>query len=191
MKVGILALQGDFEAHAMMLHKLRLGIDYDYITRPKQLQGLSGLILPGGESTTMLKFLRENDFFEGLNQFAVNNGYFFGTCAGAILLAKNVTGPSQESLGLIDITIERNAYGRQLDSHIGMGEVQFPSEKKDVEMVFIRAPKIGSLGKDVKVFATHQGQPVGVMQGRVMVTTFHPELTEDTTIHRFFVDQLR
>lgn len=186
MKLGILALQGDFEAHGKVLE--RLGVTYHFVTEVKHLFSIDGLIIPGGESTTMLKLLREEGLFEPIKEFVRERGYVLGTCAGAILLANQVTDPEQASLQLIDIGIERNAYGRQLGSHIGFGELNFPgSEVKDFEMVFIRAPKIVRVGEEVTVFANHKGQPVGAMSGRTFVTTFHPELTQNDAVHQFFV----
>lgn len=187
MNIGILAIQGDFAAHAAMLQNLKT--PYTFVTKPEHLVGIDGLILPGGESPTMLKFLQEDDFLLAIKEFAQQHP-LFGTCAGAILLAKEVTGPAQQSLGLVDITVQRNAYGRQLDSHIGMGKVQLElnEEERDFEMVFIRAPKIARVGEHVQVFATHHGQPVGVTDKNIMLTTFHPELSCDGSIHQFFID---
>jgi 5'-phosphate synthase pdxT subunit len=185
MRIGILALQGDFEAHSKMLQ--RMGISFIFVTHPKHLSGLRGLILPGGESTTLLKFLEEDDFFSALKQFAEAGRCLFGTCAGAILLAKKVIKPSQHSLKLVDVTIERNAYGRQLASHIGVGN--YLHKKQNLEMVFIRAPRILQLGPSVNIFATYQDQPVGVIEDRVMLTTFHPELTSNTAIHQLFIEK--
>lgn len=189
MKIGVLALQGDFEAHAIVLSKLN--VDFCFVTQPKQLSEIQGLILPGGESTTILKLLVEENFLKPLQDFAVAGGYLFGTCAGAILLAKEVTRPQQPSLNILDVTIERNAYGRQLSSHIDTGQLTFSkNESRDCEMVFIRAPKITRLGANVQAFAYQNDLPVGVIDGRCMITTFHPELSQDTSIHLYFVDQI-
>lgn len=185
MKVGILAVQGDFEAHAKTLG--RMGIRSIYVTHPKHLSGTKGLILPGGESTTMLKFLAEDNFLEAIHAYAMEDRGLFGTCAGAILLAKKVLNPSQLSLNLIDATLERNAYGRQLSSHIGIGD--YFDHKNNLEMVFIRAPRITHMGKNVLVFAQYQNMPVGIIENRIMLTTFHPELTQDTTVHKLFIDK--
>jgi 5'-phosphate synthase pdxT subunit len=187
MKIGILALQGDFAAHGKMLESL--GVPYSLVTEPTQLKDIDGLILPGGESTTMLKFLTEDDFLEKIQEFARKKGHVFGTCAGAILLANEGTDPAQTSLGLVDIAIERNAYGRQLGSHIGVGRLQIEQEQ-DFNMVFIRAPKITRIGESCRIFATYQGLPVGVLSDRVMLTTFHPELSQDSAVHRFFISQI-
>ena len=145
--------------------------------------------MPGGESTTHLKVLKEEGLFDALKQFAANGGAFFGTCAGAILMAREVHGPPQESLNLMDISVLRNGYGRQLASDVHMGRTSLRDEP--VEMVFIRAPIIESVGKDVKVLAEDAGHPVLVQQGRTLAATFHPELTSDTTIHEHFLNLAR
>lgn len=183
LRIGILALQGDFEAHARTLGKL--GAGFVYVRTPEDLQGLDGLILPGGESTTHMKLLVETGLESAIRKMAANGGALFGTCAGAILLAREVKGPAQKSLGLLDMTVVRNAYGRQLSS----GVLTLESKLRDepLEMVFIRAPIIERAGKKVEVLAERDGNPVLVQQGRVMAATFHPELTNDTTIHRKFL----
>src|ERR1700752_3184099 len=147
MKIGILAIQGDYEAHAKMLQ--RIGVDYTFVRTPQDLQGLDGVILPGGESSTHLKVMTEEGLFDALKQFAANGGSFFGTCAGAILLAREVYGPPQKSLGLLDISILRNGYGRQLASDVHMGPTKL--RKEPLEMVFIRAPIIESTGEGIEV----------------------------------------
>jgi pyridoxal 5'-phosphate synthase pdxT subunit len=185
-RIGIVAIQGDYEAHGKVLE--RLGLAHSYVRLPGDLTGLSGVILPGGESTTHLKVMQEEGLFEGLKQFAKNGGAFFGTCAGAILLARNVHGPAQESLGLLDIAILRNGYGRQLASDVHMTTTKL--RKEPFEMVFIRAPIIESIGKGVEVLAEDAGHPVLVQQGRILASTFHPELTADTTIHEYFLRSL-
>jgi pyridoxal 5'-phosphate synthase pdxT subunit len=183
MKIGILAIQGDFEAHARVLEKL--GVNFVYVRTPEDLHGTSGLILPGGESTTHMKMLAETGLDEAMRELAANSGAFFGTCAGAILLAREVKSPAQQSLGFIDMTVVRNAYGRQLSSDVLM----LPTKLRDapMEMVFIRAPVIEKTGSGVEVLAEREGKPVLVQQGQVMAATFHPELTSDTTIHERFV----
>jgi 5'-phosphate synthase pdxT subunit len=183
MKIAILAIQGDYAAHAAMLD--RLGAEHVYVRRPGDLDGADAIILPGGESTTHLKVMTEEGLFSALKQFASNGGAFFGTCAGAILLAKDVKGPSQESLGLLDISILRNGYGRQLSSEIHTGPTKL--RKEPLEMVFIRAPVIQSTGAGVEVLAEDAGHPVLVRQGRILASTFHPELTSDTTVHEYFL----
>jgi 5'-phosphate synthase pdxT subunit len=183
MKIGILAIQGDYEAHAKTLD--RLSVEHVFVRRPEDLAGLSGMILPGGESSTHLKIMTEEGLFGALQQFAKDGGAFFGTCAGAILLARNVHGPAQASLGLMDISVLRNGYGRQLASDVHEGRSKLRNEP--LEMVFIRAPIIESVGKDVEVLAEDAGHPVLVRQGRILASTFHPELTSDTTVHQYFL----
>lgn len=185
--VGILAVQGDYEAHGKMLE--RLGVEHRFVVRPSELEGLDGLILPGGESSTMLKFLDQEGLREAVVSFAKQGGAVFGTCAGAILLAKEVKNPAQESLGLADLTVVRNAYGRQLSSHVT--EVQSKLRDTPLEMVFIRAPIIERAGSRAEVLAEYQGRPVLVREGRVLAATFHPELTEDTTVHETFLKIMR
>ncbi|MHB8486751.1 MAG: pyridoxal 5'-phosphate synthase glutaminase subunit PdxT [Candidatus Acidiferrales bacterium] len=183
MKIGILAIQGDFEAHARVLEKL--GVEYVFVRTPEGLHGIDGLILPGGESTTHMKMLAETGLDNAIRKMAANGGAFFGTCAGAILLAREVKGPPQASLGLMDITVVRNAYGRQLASDVFLLPTKL--SEQPLEMVFIRAPIIEAVGKDVEVLAERDGKPVLVQQGRMIAATFHPELTGDTKIHERFV----
>lgn len=187
MKIGILAVQGDFEAHAKVLAKL--GVNPVLVRAPADLAGLDGLILPGGESSTQLHFLNVDGLKDALEKFAARGGVFFGTCAGAILLAREVRHPAQESLGFADLVVSRNAYGRQLSSHV----TSAPCKLKDapLEMVFIRAPIIEQQGSGVEVLAEAEGHPVLVRQGRVLVATFHPELTGDTTVHEYFLKLVR
>lgn len=185
MKIGVLALQGDFDAHRKRLAEL--GAEVVLVKKPEQLDEIDGLVIPGGESGTFLKLLGDAGF-EKLRQF-VRVKPTFGTCAGAILLASEVENPKQVGLGAIDIGIRRNAYGRQVDSSIREG--RFVDEKlrsSPIEMVFIRAPKIERVGSSVEVLATEGGDPVVVRQGKVMAATFHPELSEDTRVHRAFLD---
>lgn len=183
MKIGILAIQGDFEAHAKTLE--RMSVEYVFVRTPEDLQGIDGLILPGGESTTHMKMLAETGLDSAIRKMAANGGAFFGTCAGAILLAREVKGPAQASLGLMDITVVRNAYGRQLASDVFLLPTKL--SERPLEMVFIRAPIIEAVGKNVEVLAERNGQPVLVQQGRMIAATFHPELTDDTKIHERFV----
>jgi len=182
-KIGILAVQGDFEAHASRLAEL--GADTVEVRTVADLEGCDGLILPGGESTTQLQFLQEEGLFEAVKQFAAEGGAIFGTCAGAILLATEVKNPAQESLGLLEMTVLRNAYGRQLASDVFFGTSKLTDAP--LEMVFIRAPIIESVGPGVEVLAEYGGKPVLVRKGNLMAGTFHPELTEDTTVHRRFL----
>lgn len=185
--IGILAFQGDYEAHGKVLE--RLGVEYRYVLRAADLDGVDGLIIPGGESSTMLKFLEAEGLRGAIEKFANEGGAILGTCAGVILLAKEVKNPAQESLGLADVAVVRNAYGRQLSSHVA----QAPSKLSDqpLEMVFIRAPVIERTGKRVEVLAEYQGQPVLVRDGKVLAATFHPELTQDTSVHEAFLRLVR
>jgi 5'-phosphate synthase pdxT subunit len=183
MKIGIVAIQGDYEAHGKVLD--RLGAGHTYVRRPEDLVGVNGVILPGGESSTHLRTMKEEGLFDALKQFAGNGGSFFGTCAGAILLAREVHRPAQESLGLLDIAILRNGYGRQLASDVHMGPTKL--RKEPLEMVFIRAPIIESVGKGIEILAEDAGHPVLVQQGRVFAATFHPELSDDPTVHQYFL----
>ncbi|HKV06073.1 MAG TPA: pyridoxal 5'-phosphate synthase glutaminase subunit PdxT [Candidatus Acidoferrales bacterium] len=184
MNIGIVAIQGDYAAHARALD--RLGAAHSYVRSPADLAHLDGVILPGGESTTHLKVMNEEGLFPALKEFAANGGAFFGTCAGAILLAREVHGPPQASLSLLDISILRNGYGRQLASDVHMGPTKL--RKDPLEMVFIRAPIIESVGEGIEILAEDAGHPVLVRGGRVMAATFHPELTEDTIVHEYFLN---
>ena len=183
-RIGVLALQGNFDAHAKAL--ARAGADPVEVRTAAELNSVEGLVIPGGESSTMLKLMNECKLGEPLLEFGAAKP-IFGTCAGAILLAKEVVNPVQESLGLMDLTVERNAYGRQLDSRI----VHIPAESADidseVEAVFIRAPIIRRVGPRVQTLASYNGDPVLVSEGKHLVATFHPELTGSTSIHEFFV----
>ena len=183
MKIGILALQGDFEAHAAMLG--RIGAEHVFVRTPRDLEGLDAVILPGGESTTQWKFLVEEGLDESLREHAARGGAMFGTCAGAILLAREVHNPEQASLGLADITIIRNAYGRQLASEVRQESTAISSVP--IEMVFIRAPIIERMGDGVEILGSSAGHPVLIRQGRILIATFHPELTSDTTVHEYFL----
>ena len=189
--IGILALQGDFQAHADVLSKM--GVSWRFVRSPSDLEHLAGLIIPGGESSTFLKLIEEEQLWEPLRRFAAEHAVF-GTCAGAILMADKVESPSQASLGLIRMTIQRNAYGRQLSSSIRQAEpapVLNVGDDPDrrtgaLEVVLIRAPIITEVGPSVEVLAAIDGKPVAVRQDRYMAATFHPELTADTRIHRYF-----
>jgi pyridoxal 5'-phosphate synthase pdxT subunit len=184
-KIGVLALQGDFDAHRIRLEQL--GATVVLVKKPEQLDEIEGLIIPGGESGTFLKLLGQAGF-EKLQQFVLSKPTF-GTCAGAILLAKEVENPSQAGLGALDIGIRRNAYGRQIDSSIREGQfIDDASRHSPLEMVFIRAPKISRVGPGVDVIATQGGDPVAVRQGTVMAATFHPELSDDARVHQAFLD---
>ncbi|MGB0034902.1 MAG: pyridoxal 5'-phosphate synthase glutaminase subunit PdxT [Candidatus Acidiferrales bacterium] len=187
MKIGILAIQGDYEAHAKVLETL--GVAHSYVRRPEDLAGLNGVILPGGESTTHVKVMTEEGLYDALKQFAANGGAFFGTCAGAILLARDVHGPTQASLALLDISVLRNGYGRQLASDVHFAKSTLREEP--LEMVFIRAPIIESVGKNAEILAEDAGHAVLVRQGRILASTFHPELTTDTAVHEYFLKMAR
>jgi 5'-phosphate synthase pdxT subunit len=180
MRIGVLALQGDFDAHRKRLEEL--GAEVLLVKKPEQLDDIAGLVIPGGESSTFLKLLGEEGFAK-LKEF-VRAKPTFGTCAGAILLANEVENPKQAGLGALDITIRRNAYGRQVDSSIREG--QFLNDP--IEMVFIRAPKIERVGQGIEVVATEGRDPVMVRKGKTLAATFHPELSVDARIHRYFLD---
>jgi pyridoxal 5'-phosphate synthase pdxT subunit len=182
-KIGILAVQGDFAAHDRMLRGL--GAETVEVRTVVGLRGCNGIVLPGGESTTQLQFLQEEGLFDALQTFSAEGGAIFGTCAGAILLATRVKNPYQPSLGLLDMTILRNAYGRQVSSDVFFEPC---SLKKDpLEMVFIRGPIIESVAPNVTVLAEHERKPALVQSGNVLAATFHPELTDDTTVHQHFL----
>jgi len=183
MRIGILAVQGDYDAHARMLG--RLGAEYLLVRTPAEAAQAGAMILPGGESTTMLKFLNEEGLAEPLRALAARGGAFFGTCAGAILMAREVRAPAQDSLGFADLIITRNAYGRQVASEIRYRPSKLKPEP--LEMVFIRAPIIESVGANAEVLASDDGHPVLVRQGNLLMSTFHPELTGDTTVHEYFL----
>lgn len=182
--IGILAIQGDFAAHAAMLHSL--GAESTEVRTVADLQQCDALILPGGESTTQLQFLQEEGLGEEIKKFAAKKRPVFGTCAGAILLAARVNNPAQDSLGLLDMTILRNGYGRQLASDVSFCNSKLKSEP--MEMVFIRAPIIERVGPGVEILAEYGGKPVLVQKGNLLAATFHPELSVDTTVHRHFLE---
>lgn len=184
--VGILAVQGDFEMHGKMLE--RIGEPWRLVKHASDLEGLRSLIMPGGESTTMLKFFDQENLGPAITEFVSKGKPVFGTCAGAILLAKDVINPPQERLALLDVTIERNAYGRQVDSSVRQGDCPEISDHP-VEMVFIRAPIIRRVGEGVRVLGRADALPVLVEQKNILAATFHPELTQDETIHRYFLSR--
>ena len=190
-KVGILALQGDFAAHAAAL--VRAGAEPVLIREATQFRDIDGLVIPGGESTTMLKLLHYDKLMEPLADFAREKPVF-GTCAGAILLASEVNSPRQESLGTMDIAVERNAYGRQLESRVAELEPEPEFAERTapgkLEAVFIRAPIIRRIGAQTKALVRYNGDPVLVEQGRSLVATFHPELTAYSRVHRLFLEKL-
>jgi pyridoxal 5'-phosphate synthase pdxT subunit len=184
--IGVLAIQGDFAAHARAIR--RVGVDALEVRRADELEMAEGLIIPGGESTTMLKFIQEEDLAESITDFARQGKPIFVTCAGAILLAREVYNPAQASLGLMDIGVERNGYGRQVDSFIA--EVETAIEGGPLEAVFIRAPKIKRTGPGVEVLASLNGEAVLVRERNILAATFHPELTQDDRLHRLFVEMI-
>ena len=186
-RIGVLAIQGDYAAHADALTEA--GATPVEVRKREELETLDGLIIPGGESTTMLKFLERRNLFEDLKNFCQSHPVF-GTCAGAILLAREVRNPAQTSLAALDAVIERNAYGRQIDSSILLSDTKLPGGK--LEMVFIRAPRIVEIGPQVEVLAQRQGLPTLVREGNRMAATFHPELTpDDRRVHKAFVDLVK
>jgi 5'-phosphate synthase pdxT subunit len=183
-KIGILAVQGDFAAHAAML--AGMGIEVAEVRAREDLAGCDGLILPGGESTTQLQFLQEEGLYDAIKKFAAEDKAIFGTCAGAILLATEVKNPLQESLGLLDITVLRNGYGRQVHSDVVSGPSTL--KKEPMEMVFIRGPIFERVGPGVEVLAEYAGKPALVQKGNILAAAFHPELTNDTTVHQRFLE---
>jgi pyridoxal 5'-phosphate synthase pdxT subunit len=187
LKIGILAVQGDFAAHARILGEL--GAETVEVRTPADLEGCDGLILPGGESTTQLQFLQEEGLDKAIRKFASDQRPIFGTCAGAILLASDVKNPRQDSLGLLDMTVLRNGYGRQVHSDVVTGKTTLHDEP--LEMVFIRAPVIERIGKGVEVLAEFADKPTLVQKGNLMAAAFHPELTADTTVHRRFLEMAK
>jgi 5'-phosphate synthase pdxT subunit len=180
MKIGVLALQGDFALHMKALARCE-GVETVEVRKPEELEGLDGLVMPGGESTTLLKLMEEWRFVPALEKFHGAGKPIFGTCAGLILLARDVEGPRQSSLGFIDLGVERNAYAR---------EVELDGRRRPLEMVFIRAPRIRRVGPGVSTLARHGDEPVMAREGRVLVATFHPELTNDASVHRYFCDMV-
>jgi len=188
-RIGVLALQGDFDRHAKAL--ARCGVHAVEIRKPAELEDVDGLIMPGGESTTLLKLMDAWGFVPALEKFHAEGRPIFGTCAGLILLAREVDNPRQFSLGLIDVGVERNAYGRQRESFEAGGRATLDGRATPVEMVFIRAPRIRRVGPGVETLARHGEEPIMVRQGNVLAATFHPELTDDSTVHDYFCEMVR
>ena len=189
MKIGVLALQGDFSLHRKAL--ARIGVASEEIRMPRQLDDVSGLIMPGGESTTLLKLMDAWEFVPALEKFHAAGKPIFGTCAGMILLAREVQSPAQFSLGFIDLTVERNAYGRQRESFESVGSGDLCRGPGPLKMVFIRAPRIRRIGPGVTALAEHRGECVMARQGTVLVAAFHPELTDEPAVHEYFAEMAR
>ena len=190
-RVGVLAIQGDFAAHTAALREA--GAEVCEVRKAADLRQVDGLVIPGGESTTLLKFILNPDlgYVEAFQAFHRAGKPMFGTCAGLILVAKDVTNPAQFSFGFIDVEVERNAYGRQKESFETVGEGYLEGTAKPLNMVFIRAPRITRLGTQVDRLATWQDEPVMARQGNILVASFHPELTGDLTVHRYFLDMVK
>ena len=191
-RIGVLALQGDFTAHASAL--ARAGAEACEVRRARELAPLDGLVIPGGESTTLLKLMREFGLWEPIREFAASGRPVLGTCAGLILLAEEVTHPVQDSFGLLPLRLARNAYGRQVDSFVARGRVQAPVDlggEFETDLVFIRAPRITEMRDGVEVWARHDGAPVLVRRGSILGASFHPELATDNRVVRLFVTMVR
>jgi len=189
MRLGVLALQGDFDMHRKALD--RIGVESAEVRLPEQLDDVAGLVMPGGESTTLLKLMDTWDFIPALKKFHDSGRPIFGTCAGLILLAREVERPQQFSLGFIDITAERNAYGRQRESFETEGPADLGQGPRPIKMIFIRAPRIRRFGPGVTPLVHHNGECVMARQGHVLVAAFHPELTDDAAVHSYFADMVR
>jgi 5'-phosphate synthase pdxT subunit len=187
-RIGVLALQGDFALHVQALK--RCGVEVVEIRKPEQLTDLDGLVIPGGESTTLLKLMDEWRFVPAFEKFHAAGKPMFGTCAGLILLAREVENPRQFSLGLIDVDVERNAYGRQRESFEARGTAVLDGTPTPIEMMFIRAPRIRRVGQGVEVLARHGGDPVMAQEGTVLVATFHPEVTGESGVHKYFCEMV-
>ena len=185
--IGLLGLQGDYAAHGKMLEAL--GVESRVVKKPEQLAAIDGLIFPGGESTTLIKLMDSWNWWGPLEDFAAVKP-LFGTCAGMILLAKGVNNPPQKSLALIDIDVERNGYGRQIDSFEEIGSFNSHGQSRELPMVFIRAPRISRVGEGVEMLAECRGDVVMAKQANVLVASFHPELTNDLAVHRYFVEMI-
>jgi len=190
-RIGVLAIQGDFAAHMATLREA--GAEVCEVRKAAELRQVGGLVIPGGESTTLLKFILNPDlgYVEAFQAFHRAGKPMFGTCAGLILVAKDVTNPAQFSFGFIDVGVERNSYGRQKESFETVGESYLEGTAKPLKMVFIRAPRITHLGAQVNLLATCHEEPVMARQGNILVATFHPELTGDLTVHRYFLEMVQ
>lgn len=187
--VGILALQGDFSLHAEAL--TNLNTSWLLVRQPADLEKVSGLIIPGGESSTLLKLMHNENWQDVFKRFCKQGKVLLGTCAGLILLAKKVE-PAQHSFALLDVSVERNAYGRQIDSFMAQGKLHVrESEKSTITLTFIRAPKIIACGAKIDVLASYKNEPVWVREGNVMGATFHPEMGDDKYVHQYFIKLLK
>lgn len=188
MRIGVLALQGDFERHQASLARLK--VESIQIRTPRDLDECQGLIMPGGESTTLVKLLKESGLYPVIPGFAEDHPVF-GTCAGLILMAREVTNISVESFGLLDVSVARNAYGRQIDSFIDLMDIYLNGKEDHFEGVFIRAPKIVKIGEGVNILGRHDKEIVFVENDHHLGSTFHPELSRSTLIHKYFVEKVR
>jgi 5'-phosphate synthase pdxT subunit len=188
LQVGVLALQGSVMEHVQCLQKIP-GIDIVQVRKPQQLSGIDGIILPGGESTTMGKLLRELGILEPLRELIQDGLPVWGTCAGMILLARNIVQQNDGYLGLLDVTLRRNAYGAQLDSFSRSAVIR-KIASHEIPLIFIRAPYIEQWGPEVDVLLELEGKAVAVEQGNILATSFHPELTEDLSTHRYFIRKI-
>jgi pyridoxal 5'-phosphate synthase pdxT subunit len=190
-RIGVLAIQGDFAAHIAALREA--GAEACEVRKAIELPQVDALVIPGGESTTLLKFILNPDlgYVEAFQEFHQAGKPIFGTCAGLILVAKDVLNPVQFSFGFIDVGVERNSYGRQRESFEAVGEGYLEGAAEPLKMVFIRAPRITRLGAKVDLLATWQQEPVMARQGNVLVASFHPELTGDLTVHRYFLEMVK
>ena len=189
LKIGVLALQGDFGLHVQALQ--RCGVEAVEVRRIEQLADVDGLVIPGGESTTLLKLMDEWQFVPALGKFHAEGKPMFGTCAGLILLAREVENPRQPSLGLIDVDVERNSYGRQRESFEVRETAVLDGTPTTIDMMFIRAPRIRRVGEGVQVLARQGGDAVMAREGTVLVATFHPEVTGEQGVHRYFCEMVR
>ena len=185
---GVLGLQGDFQAHERSLDEI--GVTAAIVKKTEQLDDVDGLIIPGGESTTLIKLMDTFEFWDPIQRFVESGRPVFGTCAGLIVLATEVVNPSQKSLAGLDVTVERNSYGRQRESFEATGFLSDSDYRQNIPMIFIRAPKILRVGKDVGIVASWGKETVMVRAGNVLGATFHPELSEGNRVHRYFVDMI-
>lgn len=187
LKIGVSGIQGDFREHKVMLE--RLGVEVLVVRKPEELDEVEGLVIPGGESTTMIRIMKMVNLYEKLKEKILSGFPVFGTCAGMILLSKEVVNFKQDSLGVIDIKVERNAYGRQVDSF--ETDVEIKGFDKSYRAIFIRAPKVVDYGNDVEVLSIYEDAPILLRQKKVLVASFHPELTEDTRVHEYFLSMVK